>query len=88
MMSFIELQKISELSFECMFGLLCNVYLLYKMADTPKIDLSFPALNGTLLICWAAGKIFTQHNKRCKLEDHCSFGSKFKVPVGFLSLRS
>ena len=25
MMSFIELQKISELSFECMFGLLCNV---------------------------------------------------------------
>ena len=30
MMSFIELQKVSELSFECMFGLLCNVYLLYK----------------------------------------------------------
>ena len=49
MMSFIELQKISELSFECMFGLLYNVYLLYKiMAATPKIDLSFPALNGTL----------------------------------------
>ena len=38
--------------------------------------------------CWAAGKIFTQHNTRCKLEDHCSFGSKFNVPVGFLSLRS
>ena len=32
-----------------MFGLLCNVYLLYKMAARPKIDLSFPALNGTLL---------------------------------------
>ena len=30
MMSFIELQKVSELSFECMFALLCNVYLLYK----------------------------------------------------------
>ena len=38
--------------------------------------------------CWAAGKIFTQHNTRCQLEDHCSFGSKFNVPVGFLSLRS
>ena len=50
MMSFIELQKISKLSFECMFGLLCNVYLLYKMAATPKIDLAFPALNGTLLL--------------------------------------
>ena len=49
MMSFIELQKISELSFECMFGL-CKVYLLYKMAATPKIDFSFPALNGTLLL--------------------------------------
>lgn len=32
-----------------MFGLLCNVYLLYKMAARPKIDLSFPALNGTFL---------------------------------------
>ena len=32
-----------------MFGLLCNVYLLYKMAARPKIDLSFPAFNGTLL---------------------------------------
>ena len=51
MMTFIELQKISELSFECMFGLLCKaVYFLYKMAATPKIDLSFPALNGTLLL--------------------------------------
>ena len=50
MMSFIELQKICELRFECMFGLFCNVYLLYKMAATPKIDLSFPALNGTLLL--------------------------------------
>ena len=49
MMSFIELQKISELSFECMFGLLCNVYLWYKLAATPKIDL-FPALNRTLLL--------------------------------------
>ena len=49
MMSFVELQKISELSFECMFGLLYN-YLLYKMAATPKIDLSLPALNGTLLL--------------------------------------
>ena len=49
-MSFIELQKISELSFESMFGLLRNVYLLYKMAATPKINLSFPALNGTLLL--------------------------------------
>ena len=49
MMSFIELQKISELSFECMFGVLCNVYLLYKMAATRKTDLSFPALNGPLL---------------------------------------
>ena len=49
-MSLIDLQKISELSFECMFGLLYNVYLLYKMAATPKIDLSFPALNGTLLL--------------------------------------
>ena len=48
MMSFIELQKIPELSFESMFGLLPNVCLLYKMAATPKIDLSFPALNGTL----------------------------------------
>ena len=37
MMSFIELQKISQLSFECMFGLLYNVDLLYKMAATPKI---------------------------------------------------
>ena len=50
MMSFIELQKISELSFECMFGLLYNVYLLYEMAATPKIDLSFRALNETLLL--------------------------------------
>ena len=50
MMSFIELQKISELSFESMLGLLCNVHLLYKMAATPKIDLPFPALNGTLLL--------------------------------------
>ena len=49
-MSFIELQKISELSFECMFGLLYDVYLLYQMAATPKIDFSFPALNGTLLL--------------------------------------
>ena len=49
MMSFIELQKISELSFECMFGLLYNVYLLYKMAAAPKIESSFPALNGILL---------------------------------------
>ena len=49
-MSLIDLQKISELSFECVFGLLYNVYLLYKMAATPKIDLSFPALNGTLLL--------------------------------------
>ena len=49
-MSLIELQTISELSFECMFGLLYNVYLLYKMAATPKIDLPFPALNGTLLL--------------------------------------
>ena len=48
MMTFIELQKISEPRFECMFGLLCNVCLLYKMAATPKIDFSFPALNGTL----------------------------------------
>ena len=31
-----------------MFGL-CNVYFLYKMAARPKIDLSFPALNRTLL---------------------------------------
>ena len=50
MVSFIELQKISELSFECMFGLLWNVYLLYKNGSTPKIDLSFPALNGTRLL--------------------------------------
>ena len=50
MISFIELQKISELSFECMFGLLCNVYLLYKMAAMPKIDFLFLALNGTLLL--------------------------------------
>ena len=50
MMSFIELQKISELSFECMYGLLYNVHLLYKMAAKPKIDSSFPALNGTLLL--------------------------------------
>ena len=45
MRDFIELQKISELSFD----FLCNGYLLYKMAATPKIDLAFPALNGTLL---------------------------------------
>ena len=50
MMTFIELQKISELSFKCMLGLLCNIYLLYKMAATAKIDLSFPALNATLLL--------------------------------------
>ena len=50
MTTFIELQKISELSFECMFCLFCNVYLLYKMAATPRINLSFPALNGTLLL--------------------------------------
>ena len=49
-MSLIDVQKISELSFECMFGLLYNVYLFYKMAATLKIDLSFPALNGTLLL--------------------------------------
>ena len=49
-MSFIELHKISELSFERMFGFLYNVYLLYKMAATPKIDLSFPALSETLLL--------------------------------------
>ena len=85
MMSFIELQKICELSFESMFGLLCNVYLLYKMAATPKIlTCRFRLSMGHF--CWAAGKIFTQHNTRCKLEDHCSFGSKFNVPVGFLLL--
>ena len=50
MMSFIEMQKIPELSFECMFGLLCNVYWLYKIAATPKIVLSFPALSRTLLL--------------------------------------
>ena len=44
-MSFIELQKTSELSFECII----NVYLLYKMAASPKIDLAFSALNETLL---------------------------------------
>ena len=44
MMSFIELP------FECMFGLLCKVYLLCKMAAMLKIDLSFLALNGTLLL--------------------------------------
>ena len=47
-MCFIELQKISELSFECIQ--LCNVYLLYKMAASPKIDLAFSALNETLLL--------------------------------------
>ena len=31
---------------------------------------------------------FTQHNARCKLKHHCSFGLKFNVPVDFLSLRS
>ena len=50
MMTFIELQKISELSFEGMFALLCKVYLLHKIAAMPKIDSSFPALNGTLLL--------------------------------------
>ena len=49
-MSLIDLREISELSFECMFGFLYNVYLLYKIAATPKIDLSFPALNGRLLL--------------------------------------
>ena len=38
--------------------------------------------------CWAAGNIFTQHNARCKLEHHCSFGLKFNVLVDFLLLRS
>ena len=33
--------------------------------------------------CWAAGNIFTQHNASCKLEQHCSFGLKFNVPVDF-----
>ena len=62
--------------------MLSNVYLLYEMAASPKIDLAFSALNGP------RGNIFTQHNARCKLEHHCSFDLKFYVPVDFLSLRS
>ena len=46
MMSFIELQKTSALS----LSVLCNVYLLYKMATSPKIDSAFSALKGTLLL--------------------------------------
>ena len=59
--------------------MLCNVYLLYKLAASPKINLAFSA------------NILTQHkqhNARCKLEHHCSFGLKFNVPVDFLLLRS
>ena len=29
-------------------NVLCNVVTLYKMAASPKIDLAFSALNGTL----------------------------------------
>ena len=46
-----------------MFGLLCNVYLLYKMAARPKIDLSFPALNGTLL----SGRGYDFHRTQYKV---------------------
>ena len=71
-MSLIELQKISELSFESRFGLLWNVYLLYKMARRQKLTCRFRLSMGHF--CWATAKIFTQHNTRCKLEDHCIFG--------------
>ena len=54
------------------------------MAASPKIDLAFPALNGTLLL--GRGNILTQYNARCKLECHCSFGFKFNVPVRGLSI--
>ena len=86
MMSFIELQKISELSFECMFGLLCNVSCCTKRLRRQKLTCRFRLSMGHF--CWAAGKIFTQHKTSCKFEDHRSFGSKFNVPVGFLSLRT
>ena len=84
LMSFIELQKISELSFECIFGLLCNVYLLYKTKQ--KLTCRFQLSMGHF--CRAASNILTQHNTRCKLKHHFSFSTKFDVPVGFLSLRA
>ena len=31
-------------------SVLCIIYLLYKMAASPKIDLAFSALNGTLFL--------------------------------------
>ena len=37
--------------------------------------------------CQAADEIFMAHNSKYKLKDHCYFGSKYNVPVGFLSLR-
>ena len=38
--------------------------------------------------CQAADKIFTEHNTKYKRKDHCNFGSKYNVPVGFLLIRS
>ena len=83
MMSFIEQQKISELSFEMYYvTFICRTKWLLRQ----KLNWRFRLSMGHF--CWAAGKIFTQHNARCKLEHHCSFGLKFNVPVDFLSLRS
>ena len=63
MMSFIELQKTSELSFECIIS---RLLLLYKMAALPKkLTRRFRLSIGNF--CWAAGNIFTQHIARCKL---------------------
>ena len=84
-MFFTELQKISELSFECMFYYITFICCT-KWLPRQKLTCRFRLSMGHF--CWAAGKIFTQHNARCKLEEHCSFGSKFNVPGGFLSLRS
>ena len=83
MMSFFELEKISELSFECIIK---RLFIVQNGCYAQKLTWRFRLSMGQFR--WAAGNIFTQHSARCKLEHHCSFGLKFNVPVDFLSLRT
>ena len=73
MMSFIELQKISELRFECHVMVYYVTFICCtKWLRGQKLTCRFRLSMGHFYR--AAGKIFTEHNTRCKLENHCSFG--------------
>ena len=71
-----------------LLSVLSNVYLICCTKWLQRQTLTWRFRLSIRHFCWAAGNIFTQHNVRCKLEHHCSFGLKFNVPGGFPSLRS